>query len=724
MTELATLLAELERLRVRLTLDGAMLRVAAPKGAVTPALAEAMKARKNELIAHLRLANLPPDRRAAAEAEGDGGVRVSPGQRRILSAPRTREADAAFHVPTVFRLDGPLDREALRASLADLARRHDALRSAFTEAGGRSFVRVTDPVDVPLPVDDLAPDLDGLDDAARDRTIAERAAAEVRRAFDLVRGPPWRARLLALGPRAHVLVLTMHHVVFDGRSKPVYLDELAECYRARVDGRAPSLLPAPPFADYASWQRRVARDADASGHIDYWRQTFAGLAEPTELPVDRPRRARTAGSARHRHFELDAPTAQRLRALARREQASPYIVLLAAFVALLHGRSGQRDLVVCSPFASRERAGFERMIGYLNTLVLAARHGRSRRAFDDLVPARPPAGVRGLRAPAGPAAAHRRTARTRPHPVRAHALRLAGRLDPQARPARPRRHAAPRAQGRVRLRPRGVRRGDARRGRGRDRRVRRRPVRRGDDRRAHRRLPAPARRGRNRSASDARRVARRPADVERRRRRSRGAPAGRRGGRRAQARARRRHRLARARRGRPADRGGAARVARVLAAPRARADRAGADRSHAAPRRRSRRPRCAAVATVAQAPSGDGAAHAARAAARGDLATRALARPAGRRRRGLHRPGRPLAAVGAADRRSRGGARTTASAAAVARIRTVEAMAAPSRPAVRIPTRDGARRGTRRRISRPTSSAACACSRRPGPVHGPARNRS
>jgi len=385
MTELTALLAELERLRVRLTLDGAMLRVAAPKGAVTPALAEEMKARKNELIAHLRRESLPADRRAAAEAEDDGGVRVAPGQRRILSVLRTREADAAFHVPTVFRLDGPLDREALRASLTDLARRHDALRSAFTEAGGRSFVRVTDPIDVPLPIDDLAPDLDGLDDAERDRMIAERASAEVRRAFDLVRGPPWRARLFALGPRAHVLVLTMHHVVFDGRSKPVFLDELAECYRARVEGRAPSLPPAPPFADYASWQRRVAHDADASGHIDYWRQTFAGLAEPTELPVDRPRRARTAGSARHRQFDLDAPTAEGLRALARREQASPYIVLLAAFVALLHVRSGQRDLVVCSPFASRERAGFERMIGYLNTLVPLRVTVDPIEAFDDLV---------------------------------------------------------------------------------------------------------------------------------------------------------------------------------------------------------------------------------------------------------------------------------------------------------------------------------------------------
>lgn len=387
MTSLADFLAALERLDVRIAADGDKLRIDAPKEAMTPELRAALAARKVELLAHLRGARAPVGGDAAgAQPQRDWLKRVSPGQRRILSLVKLKGASSVYNVPTAFELAGPLDAKALEQGLAEVERRHEALRTVFVENEGRHFQRVLPPRPATLQVVDLAAAVEALTPEARERAVLERVQDEVRRPFDLENGPVWRALLARTGPDRHVLVLTMHHIAFDGRSKPIFLRETGEAYASLRAGAAPAwpALPA-QYVDFARWQRQTANDAHAEKRLAYWKRQLGGSLAGLELPADRARPAAPARGARSATFSVPGDTAKALRALARQEQSSLYIVLLAAYCALLAGRTGQEDLLVCSPFASRDRAEFEPLIGYLNTIVALRVDASGNPPFRELV---------------------------------------------------------------------------------------------------------------------------------------------------------------------------------------------------------------------------------------------------------------------------------------------------------------------------------------------------
>lgn len=388
MSSLAEFLADLERLDVRISADGDKLRIDAPNEAITPALRAALASRKAELLAHLRGERAPSTQGDAggAQRQRDWLKRVSPGQRRILSLVKLKGASSVYNVPTAFELAGPLDATALAQGLAEVERRHEALRTVYAEADGRHFQRVLPPRPVSLPAVDLAADLARLPPEARERAVLERVQQEVRRPFDLENGPVWRALLLETGPDRHVLVLTMHHIAFDGRSKPIFLRELGEAYASLRTGSAPGWTPLPArYVDFARWQRQTANDAAAGKRLEYWKRQLGGPLAGLELPADRARPASPERGARSATFSIPGETARALKALARQEQSSLYIVLLAAYCALLSGRTGQEDLLVCSPFASRDRAEFEPLIGYLNTIVALRVDASGNPRFRELV---------------------------------------------------------------------------------------------------------------------------------------------------------------------------------------------------------------------------------------------------------------------------------------------------------------------------------------------------
>lgn len=382
------LLAELERRDIRIEVEGDRLRVDAPKAAITPELRATLVARKAELVEHFRsrASAAPPRVGVLFRVPPGEPASVSPGQWRILSLAKLRPDSAVYNIPTAFRLSGPLDVRALEAGLADVARRHEPLRSAFVEIQGRPCQNVLPPVDARLPVEDLAAALSQVPRGEREQAIVDRVQEEAHRPFDLAAGRPWRALLLRTGKDEHVLALTMHHAVFDGRSKPIFLKELGEAYRARSAGRSPSWPKLPiRYADFAHWQQEAASDAHAQRRLAFWKSRFGGALTELELPADRPRPATAARGAKSATFSVSSETANALKALSRQEQSSLYITLLAAFCALLHGRTGQEDMLVCSPFASRDRAEFEGLIGYLNTIVVMRLDLAGDPAFRELV---------------------------------------------------------------------------------------------------------------------------------------------------------------------------------------------------------------------------------------------------------------------------------------------------------------------------------------------------
>ncbi|HSK79061.1 MAG TPA: non-ribosomal peptide synthase/polyketide synthase, partial [Thermoanaerobaculia bacterium] len=265
-----------------------------------------------------------------------------------------------LNIPFPMRLPAAVEPGLLARALATVVRRHEALRTAFGSEEGRPYQRIGPPFAPPLPVTDLS----GLGEEAREREAARLEAEEGLLPFDLARGPLLRARLLLLGEET-ALLLTVHHIVADGWSLGLLTRELGAAYR----GLALPELPV-QYADYAVWQRSWLSGAVLDAQIAYWRER---LADPPvlDLPTDRPRPAvqtwRGAGVPHTLAPELTGS----LSALARREGATLFMVLLAAFQALLARLSGQDDVVVGAPVAGRVREETEPLIGcFLNNVTL------------------------------------------------------------------------------------------------------------------------------------------------------------------------------------------------------------------------------------------------------------------------------------------------------------------------------------------------------------------
>jgi amino acid adenylation domain-containing protein len=294
-----------------------------------------------------------------------GRLPLSFAQQRLWFLEQMGGLGSAYHAPLRLRLRGTLDREALARALDGIVARHEALRTTFTEVDGAPEQRIA-PADAGFHL--VEHDLAGRPDAELQRVMAEEASAP----FDLRRGPLVRGGLVRLADDEHVLLLTMHHIVTDGWSLGVLLDELSALYAAHAQGRD-ARLPALPvqYADYAAWQRRWVEGEILREQAEYWTRTLAGAPRLLELPTDRPRPAEMEHAGAAFLLELDAELTAGLRALSRRHETTLYMTLLAAWAAVLGRLSGQDDVVIGTPTAGRGRPEIEGLIGFfVNTLAL------------------------------------------------------------------------------------------------------------------------------------------------------------------------------------------------------------------------------------------------------------------------------------------------------------------------------------------------------------------
>ncbi|MFL5543021.1 MAG: amino acid adenylation domain-containing protein, partial [Longimicrobiaceae bacterium] len=303
-----------------------------------------------------------PVRRGATRAP------LSFAQRRMWFLDRL-EPGALYNSPLALRVRGALDAGALEGALAEVVRRHESLRSVIrAETGAEAEQVVLPPGPFLLPANDLS----ALPAAAREDEARRIVHDEVRRPFDLAAGPLLRARLLRLADEEHVLVLAMHHVVSDGWSLGVLFRELGALYDAFSRGAPPPLDPLPlQYADYAAWQREHWTEERLAAQLEWWRRALAGAPAVLELPADRSRPAVQSHRGARLRVALPGELAEGVRALARREGATPFMVMLAACQVLLWRWSGEEDLVVGSPVAGRTRTETEGLIGFfVNTLPL------------------------------------------------------------------------------------------------------------------------------------------------------------------------------------------------------------------------------------------------------------------------------------------------------------------------------------------------------------------
>ncbi|SUD07155.1 protein PvdJ [Pseudomonas aeruginosa] len=273
---------------------------------------------------------------------------------------------AAYHIPAALRLRGGLDVVALQRSFERLAQRHESLRTRFRQEGLRT-VQVVD-ADGQLQVSRHS--LANVDDAS----LRAAVEAEMARPFDLRTDALLRISLFEVAPNDHVLVMVQHHIVSDGWSMQLMVEELVQLYAAYSQGRE-AALPALPiqYPDYAVWQREWMEAGERERQLAYWIGLLGGEQPVLELPFDRPRPAEQSFRGARLEFELGAERARRLKALAQRQGASTFMLLLASFQALLYRYSGQSDIRVGVPVANRNRVETERLIGFfVNTQVLKA----------------------------------------------------------------------------------------------------------------------------------------------------------------------------------------------------------------------------------------------------------------------------------------------------------------------------------------------------------------
>ncbi|WP_203898844.1 non-ribosomal peptide synthetase [Virgisporangium aliadipatigenens] len=292
---------------------------------------------------------------------------LTPAQERLWFLERAGFDGATYHNWFAHRLRGPLDAAALSDAMALVLHRHDAMRTAIVDVGGRARQVVHDRVPGAL-------ELVELPAAGGESRLREFAAAFVRRPFDLARPPLLRAALVRRADDDHVLVVCVHHIVADGTGIGILMAELFTAYGAAVEGNAPR-LPAPgvPFADYAAWLAGSGADRRAEDR-EYWRTHLAGALPLSTLPADRPRPASPSLRSGRHSVTLDADLVANVRTLARAERCTPFALYLAALSAVLARHTGEEDLVIGTPADNRHTPELERTVGmFANTLALRTR---------------------------------------------------------------------------------------------------------------------------------------------------------------------------------------------------------------------------------------------------------------------------------------------------------------------------------------------------------------
>lgn len=360
------LINSLAAAQVSVSIENGNLALSAPKGAVTAELLTAIKAQKFELLNFLQQESSIGQ--TITQADREQPLLLSFGQQRLWFIDQM-ESSTAYNLGETLRLFGSLNYSALNSAFSTIFERHECLRTCFIQDENGIPVQV---VQEAKKCNISIADYSDLPTEEQQRRVREIHEQEAMQTFDLSCDLMLRARLLKLSESEHVLLVSMHHIAFDGWSTAILLREFAACYQAYLEGKDCDLPPlAIQYIDYAQWQRNWLKGEVLEKQMEYWEQQLADLPATHGLPLDRPRPAHQTfvGQTHSSHInqDLSAP----LHRLCKQQGATLFMGLQAVFAVLLARFSGERDIVVGTPVANREQAEVAASIGFFaNTLVL------------------------------------------------------------------------------------------------------------------------------------------------------------------------------------------------------------------------------------------------------------------------------------------------------------------------------------------------------------------
>ncbi len=289
-------------------------------------------------------------------------------QRRLWYLDQLAGGDISYNAPSAFRLHGPLDVGALERTFAEISRRHESLRTRFDEVDGVPLQRIDPDVRLELEKHSMPP----TPEAERVAAVTKLLQEEADRGFDLRRAPLARAKLFSFAPDDNVVFFMPHHIIWDGWSFDLFLEELSAIYGAFAAGK-PSPLPEPEvqYGDFAAWHNEWLTGPELERQAKYWLETLTPPLGVLELPADRPRPARMSGEGRFEPIAFNLDEQEIIAKAARRLETTPYMILLAGFDAVLHRYTGSEDLLIGTPVRGRTQPQIEKTLGFfVNTLVL------------------------------------------------------------------------------------------------------------------------------------------------------------------------------------------------------------------------------------------------------------------------------------------------------------------------------------------------------------------
>jgi len=359
----------LNSLGIKVWLEDNQLKYVAPKGVMNPDLKNKLLAYKSEILAFLEEAKAATDSsfEPITSIDRSGELPLSFAQQRMWFLYQLESQSAFYNESLQLRLEGVLNLAALEQSINEIIRRHEILRTTFPAVDGKPVQVISPSLKIKIPVLDLQ----GL--AASE--VQQIVTKEARQPFDLSHGPLLRVSLLKLGSDSYTLVLIMHHIITDGWSMGLFIQELCNIYRA-LTLDTPLLLSQLPiqYGDFAVWQRQWLTEEVQKQQLNYWTQQLAGAPPLLELPTDKPRPAIQTFCGATQQFQIDRNLSEQIKKFSQQSGATLFHTLLAAFVVLMFRYSGQDDICVGSPIANRNRRELDSLIGFfVNTLVLRHR---------------------------------------------------------------------------------------------------------------------------------------------------------------------------------------------------------------------------------------------------------------------------------------------------------------------------------------------------------------